>query len=271
MTFVILLTWVQRLYPYLTRIEQWLKGGIEKPFSVPGWLELQRRLLAAADRVPVTRIVQEAPFMDLNLTIPSGVFIPRPETEQLADLVIKTLKPLASGTVVDACSGSGALALAIQKHCPQLQVYAIEKNPVAVATIAQNARRYHLPVRILQADCLHLRWRPDELTILVANPPYVAWDEMHDVGKEVMEYDPTDAWLVPSQDPLIFYRRLLEWAAPFQPIVFFETSPSLALAVHRLCETHQFKAHIFKDWYGQARFVVALPESHYSAFRRLMR
>ena len=127
-----------------------------------------------AAREPLQHITGAAPFLSLALAVGPGVFIPRPETEVLAQWGIEALSGSVAPTVVDLCSGSGALALAIAHARPDASVYAVEFSPAALDWLRRNASGYS-NVEVVAAD---VRSSPLEalrggVDLVVANPPYV--------------------------------------------------------------------------------------------------
>lgn len=122
-------------------------------------------------REPLQHIVGTAPFLDLSLAVGPGVFIPRPETEILAQWALSSLSLWDRAVVVDLCSGSGALALAIAAARPDIAVYAVEVSPDAVEWLSRNASAYaNVEVVVGDVRSLTLGVVAD---LVVSNPPYV--------------------------------------------------------------------------------------------------
>ena len=170
------------------------------------------RALALADerasRVPLQHLTGRAPFRTLELAVGPGVFVPRPETEVVAQFAIDALAavPDPAPLAVDLCTGSGALALALAAEVPGVRVWAVEKSPEAHAWAARNvAALGDGRVTLVLGDVRELdpRVAPDEaqdpaavfaplrgrVQVLVSNPPYVP-DDMVPRDPEVREHDP---------------------------------------------------------------------------------
>jgi len=142
-------------------------------------------------REPVQHITGTAPFRGLELRVGPGVFIPRFETELLVDAVLPHLRAIESPTVVDLCSGSGALALAIADELPRAQVVAVEYSVAALRWLERNADGS--AIRVVAADVRDaqlLRELHGRVDAVVSNPPYVP--ATTSVGPEVRA-DPRDA------------------------------------------------------------------------------
>ncbi len=157
-----------------------------------------------ASRIPLQHLIGEAPFRHLVLAVGPGVFVPRPETETVAEYAIRTLKDLAGAderVVIDLCTGSGAIAIAIATEVPDTNVYAVEVDEVATSWAARNVATYadrisaaRSVLTLHQADATtvhdgvlaHLRGCVD---LIVTNPPYIP-DKAVPRDPEVREHDP---------------------------------------------------------------------------------
>ena len=150
-----------------------------------------------ARRVPLQHLTGTAPFRALELSVGPGVFIPRPETEGVAQFAIDALQavPRAQPLAVDLCTGSGAIALSLANEVPTAQVWAIEKSRDAHAWAQRNVERYgDGRVQLLLGDVAEApALLPDEILgrvdVLITNPPYVPSD-MVPRDPEVREHDP---------------------------------------------------------------------------------
>jgi release factor glutamine methyltransferase len=146
-----------------------------------------------ARREPLQLVLGWTSFRGHPLTVRPGVFIPRPETELLVDLVLAATPP--GGVVVETCAGSGAIACAVAAERPDVHVVAIDRDPAAVALTTDNARALGVAVEVHHGALLEplpaaLRGGVD---VVVANPPYLAADELADLEPEVRRWDPRDA------------------------------------------------------------------------------
>jgi release factor glutamine methyltransferase len=170
-----------------------------------------------ADRVPLQHLTGRAPFRFLELAVGPGVFVPRPETEQLAGWVIEQLAGTTAPVVVDLGSGSGALALSIAHEVPGARVTAVEKDPGAIEWTRHNAAARAAagdpPVEVLAGDMTDpglLRGLDGAVDVVVSNPPYVP--DGARVPREVADHDPPLA-LWGGPDGLDVVRGLLVTAA----------------------------------------------------------
>lgn len=164
-----------------------------------------------ADRVPLQHLTGRAPFRHLELAVGPGVFVPRPETEQLAGWALDRIAGLDSPVVVDLGSGSGALALAIAQEHPGARVTAVERDPLAIEWTRTNA--IGSSVEVLDGDMTDPRLLTEldgTVDVVVSNPPYVP--DGAGLPREVAEHDPPLA-LWGGDDGLDVVRGLLVTAA----------------------------------------------------------
>ena len=146
-----------------------------------------------AQREPLQHITGTAPFGPLDLAVGPGVFIPRPETEVLADWAARTLAGMPAPTVVDMGTGSGALAIYVASHIPEARVYAVELSATAREYAARNAASHGVRITLVDAsmtDPQLLRDLDGAVDLVVANPPYVP--DTPDLEPEVYR-DPPEA------------------------------------------------------------------------------
>lgn len=123
-----------------------------------------------ARRVPLQHLTGTAPFLGLELQVGPGVFIPRPETELLARWGIEMLARQETPVVVDLCSGSGALALAVAHEYPKAHVYAVERSPAALEWLRRNVSGSS--VEVIEGDIREVEL-PTDVDLVLSNPPYV--------------------------------------------------------------------------------------------------
>ncbi|WPF67009.1 MULTISPECIES: peptide chain release factor N(5)-glutamine methyltransferase [unclassified Corynebacterium] len=184
-----------------------LEVGWREATLPPEYGDLVRR---RARREPLQYILGRAPFGPLTLAVGPGVFIPRPETEVLADWAVGALRGVDKPLVVDLCTGSGALAAYIAHARADAQVVAVERSPKAAAWARRNLEP--LGVELREGDATDLRVVADlvgRASVVVSNPPYVP--EADDLPAEVY-HDPHEA-VFAGADGMSVINRLVEPAA----------------------------------------------------------
>ncbi|MFL6095777.1 MAG: peptide chain release factor N(5)-glutamine methyltransferase [Blastococcus sp.] len=170
-----------------------------------------------ADRVPLQHLTGRAPFRFLELAVGPGVFVPRPETEQLTGWALERLAGIPAPVVVDLGSGSGAIALSLAHECPGARVTAVERDPGAIEWTRHNAvartEAGDSPVTVIDGDMTDPALLTDldgTVDLVVSNPPYVP--DGARVPREVADHDPPLA-LWGGPDGLDVVRGLLVTAA----------------------------------------------------------
>jgi release factor glutamine methyltransferase len=162
-----------------------------------------------ARRIPLQHLVGTAPFRHRELMVGEGVFVPRPETELLAGWGIAHVAPGA--TVVDLCSGSGAIALSVADESKAGTVIAVERSPAALVWLRRNASGS--PVRVVEGDATDPSVLSDwhgRVDVVLCNPPYVP--DGTAVPPEVADHDPADA-VFGGTDGLAVIRPVIALAA----------------------------------------------------------
>lgn len=154
---------------------------------------------------PVAYIVGRREFFGLDLAVAPGVLIPRPDTELLVECALERVRDLPAPRVLDAGTGSGAIALAIKAQCPQAQVTALDRSGAALQIARDNAARLGLDVMFVASDWLDAVGA-HEFDCIVSNPPYIRMSDPH-LAQGDLRFEPADA-LVSGEDGLDALRTL---------------------------------------------------------------
>ncbi|HMO31945.1 MAG TPA: peptide chain release factor N(5)-glutamine methyltransferase [Lacibacter sp.] len=166
---------------------------------------------------PLQYITGEAWFYGRTFRVNPSVLIPRPETEELADLIIRWVKakqelrkPLR---ILDIGTGSGCLAITLQLEIPGASVTALDISPEALATAAANGRLLQAVVDWCNSNFLDPEQQANlgNFDVIVSNPPYIAAAEADHLQASVVQHEPREALFVPDADPLIFYRAIADF------------------------------------------------------------
>jgi len=162
--------------------------------------------------MPVQYVTGICDFYGLKLKINRSVLIPRPETEELVDRLIKD-NNLNSPYILDVGCGSGCIAISLKKYIPNSLVYAIDKYKRALKLSLENAIKNKTEIIFIQSDVLKNQNNiiPDNFyDYIISNPPYVTCSEKALMKDNVLKYEPGTALFVPDKDPLIFYRKIVD-------------------------------------------------------------
>ena len=195
----------------LNSLQRRMRAAEPVPAAVLAQLPaVQARLLA---HEPVQYVLGTAHFAGLELEVTPATLIPRPETEELVQLIARAHAGRRGLRLLDVGTGSGCLALALALELPDSQVLAVDISAEALAVARRNAARYAPAVQFEQVDILAslpAGVAPASLDILVSNPPYVRESERALMRENVLAWEPATALFVPDDNPLLFYRRLGE-------------------------------------------------------------
>ena len=171
-----------------------------------------------ANGMPVQYALGEADFCGMTFRVAPGVLIPRPETEELVDWIVKDSQPsavncqLSTVNYLDIGTGSGCIAIALAKRMKEAAVSAWDISPTALHIAQENAARNNVQVTFSQVDVLApIDWEhihSNSFDCIVSNPPYICEEEAQEMERHVLEHEPHLALFVPNDDPLLFYRRI---------------------------------------------------------------
>lgn len=224
--------------------------------------------LAAIDRLlqrePIQYVLGTAWFYGLPFKVNSNVLIPRPETEELVDLIIKE-NPTAQ-RIVDICTGSGCIAISLKKNLPNASVWATDFIDGALGVANQNAKALEADVIIIKHDALSEDYTdlPNDCDVIVSNPPYVKENEKESLEPHVLNHEPHTALFVPTDDALLFYRHIgtaVLGKLRSGGTLYFECHTDHATEVANLLLALGYKScKIVKDMFGRERIAQAVKE-----------
>ena len=205
---------------------------------------------------PIQHIIGYTNFCDCRISVGPEVLIPRPETEQLVNIILQQPLPHPC-RILDLCTGSGCIAIALAKHIPDTQIQAIDISEQALLRAKENALSNKVDIEYRQADILHwenVKWQDYDL--IVSNPPYVLETERLD--HNVMDYEPHNALFVPENDPLLFYRAIAELAQQhLHGVLALEINENLGTETSDLLKSYGFKTTLLNDFRDKDRFIIA--------------
>ena len=196
---------------------------------------------------PIQYILGEADFYRLKFKVNEHVLIPRPETEELVHLIIKD-NELDSPIILDIGTGSGCIPIALKKNIPSAKISAIDIANDVLEVAKYNAKHNGVEVEFVLDSILHLTSHFD---IIVSNPPYICVSEKANMNKNVLDYEPHLALFVENDDPLLFYKAIIDFAIKNlnkNGKIYFEINQSLASETKNLLENKGFKnVELIKD------------------------
>lgn len=194
-----------------------LLAALSDPLTDEQAADFSQLTARRADREPLQYLRGRAPFLDFELEVHPGVFIPRPETEGLVERALELWNP-TDGWAVDVGTGSGAIAIGLARGKPEGRVLAVDHSPIALKAAAHNADRLGVHNRIAFGRGNFLRaldLSGDDIGIIVSNPPYAADDD--EVDPEVRHHEPRKAWASGPTGMEAYERIIPEAAALLRP------------------------------------------------------
>jgi len=172
--------------------------------------ELERMMLRLERNEPVQYVLGKAYFGSDIYEVTPDVLIPRPETEALCRWIVEETRD--EKRLLDCCTGSGCIAITLQKRCPQLSVDAYDLSNAALDVARRNAERLQQDIHLFRMDALNPVLAKGKYDIIVANPPYICEQEKRDMRPNVLWFEPHEALFVPDNDPLRFYMAITRYA-----------------------------------------------------------
>lgn len=210
---------------------------------------------------PIQYIVGNAYFYGMDFEVAPGVLIPRPETEELVELAISSNKR-PDLRILDACTGSGCIAIALARNIPFSKITAVDNSEKALQTAVKNSEKLKTKVDFVSEDIFRYQPAAESFDIIISNPPYVDESEIKDMDANVVEYEPHEALFVPDSDPLKYYKRIAEigqTALVDGGHLYFEINPRHAEEMVKLLKDDGYSdINVHLDIHGKKRFVSAV-------------
>lgn len=218
---------------------------------------IERRL----KKEPLQYIIGECYFYNIKIKVGRGVLIPRPETEILVEQVLERQKLISNtgNRILDLCTGSGCIALAIGKNAPEFQIFGIDKSEKAVKYATENKALNNIKNVIFLVGDMFNPFKEKIFACITANPPYVKTDEISKLQPEIKNYEPLEA-LNGGEDGLNFYRKIIENAGKYllnSGLIFLEIGQGQAKAVQNIALMSGFNViEVVKDIAGIDRVMI---------------
>jgi len=213
---------------------------------------------------PIQYILGETSFYDCVIRVTSATLIPRPETEELVDLIIRENRGY-QGTIIDIGTGSGCIAVALAVNLPGAVVIGIDISDEAIMTARENAQLNNVTVSFVKGDIFSFdSERVDKAGIIVSNPPYVRNSEKQFMSKNVLDFEPHSALFVPESDPLIYYRAILKLANKIlihRGRLYFEINEAMGKSIVQLLESSGYtEIQIVADINSKERIIKGIKD-----------
>lgn len=225
--------------------------------------EIEQIVSRLKNHEPIQYILGQTDFYGLPFYALPGVLIPRPETEELVQWIIRE-NTLVSPTLLDMGTGSGCIAISLRKNMAQSTVLACDISPICIETALRNAALNEVQVSVFEYDIL--KSTPEvsfpDLDVIVSNPPYIRESEKLLMEKNVLEYEPELALFVPDVQPLIFYERIADFALLHLKNggrLYFEINEAFGKETVEMLQGKGFSEIVLKtDIHGKDRMIRAI-------------
>lgn len=220
-------------------------------------------LLALKLQKPIQYILGETEFYGLTFKVNENTLIPRPETEELVNWVLKMKGDSQSINILDIGTGSGCIAISIAKHFEHANVYALDISKEALEVAKENAKNNGVDISFLNKDILEISnarlESQTQFDVIVSNPPYVRHLEKKMMHSNVLDNEPHLALFVDDENPLQFYKAITEFAVKNlknDGVLFFEINEYLGNEMIQLLKSNNFKnIQLKQDFFKKDRMI----------------
>jgi len=237
----------------LSSMDIMLKKEVELPSDWSG------RLARLAGGEPLQYVMGKTYFRDHLLEVNSDTLIPRPETEELVDLVLATATENAR--VLDVGTGSGCIPISLKLERSSLQVEAWDISSAAIVIARKNAHALKADVEFKQQDIFSWPTSAGSWDVIVSNPPYVTEEEKKEMANHVLDFEPHLALFVPNEDALKYYVALADFALERLTVggyLCLEINQYFGTQMLELLFSKGFQeVQLKKDFKGNDRMIVA--------------
>jgi len=212
---------------------------------------------------PLAYVLGKTWFYKYEFCVGPGVLIPRPETEELTEMVIAEIqKDNSVQEVLDVGTGSGCIAISVKKSCPSVRVTGLDVSEKALNWAKKNAQKHNVEIHWIQEDIFMHSPKGKSWDIIVSNPPYVSEEEKEELSIQVRNYEPHEA-LFAIRNPLIYYEKIFQFSEKHlspNGKIFLECNRKYAGEVLMLSQKYNYLrgAELKKDLSGNVRFFRAI-------------
>ena len=237
----------------------------DRPFSRQELNELRPLIKRRANHEPLQYITGRTDFMGIPITVNKSVLIPRQETEQLIEIILKTsaFSQTQKCNVLDIGTGSGCIPIAIKSFRPEWSCTGIDISDDALVVARENAQINNLNINFHHCDLnkiLNNKIIADsDWDIIVSNPPYITFEEKELLDPQVVNHEPALALF--DKDPLSLYKKIASFAASKKAELYLECNDKLTPDILSMIEQYYIDSKIVSDLDSNPRFIIALNSS----------
>ena len=227
--------------------------------------KFESAIVCLKKQVPIQYILGETEFYSLPFIVNENTLIPRPETEELVDWIIKAQKDTNAISILDIGTGSGCIAISLAKHIPNAKVFAIDVSADALKIAKKNEKLNEVTVEFIETDILNgenlsLFEAPQKFDVIVSNPPYVRHIEKEEMKANVLNHEPHLALFVENDEALVFYKAISQFAQENLNKggkLYFEINQYLGSEMKSLMSDYKFEnIELKQDLFGNDRMII---------------
>ena len=243
----------------LSKIDVILKSDFE--VKSENQLFFKSAIQELKEEKPIQYIIGSTDFYGLSFKVTEATLIPRPETEELVDWIMKDHSDKNKLSILDIGTGSGCIPICLAKNLPKGSISTLDVSEEAIKVAQENAKMNEAVVEFINDDILTYSSDSNKYDVIVSNPPYVRHLEKPEIKKNVLAYEPHLALFVEDSDPLIFYRKIAEFAIENltnNGVLYFEINQYLGQETVNLVKSYGFTSvELRKDLSGNDRMLKA--------------
>lgn len=243
----------------LSRVEAALQGDYNIENNNLEYLK--KAISQLQNNTPIQYITGQTEFYGLTFNVNENVLIPRPETEELVNWIVKDFKSKTNIKILDIGTGSGCIPITLAKELPSAKVSAIDISKEALTTAKSNTVLNNVEVNFIEKDILNTSKLLSNFDVIVSNPPYVRELEKKQMQQNVLAHEPHLALFVKNENPLLFYEKIAELASQNlnqNGALYFEINEYLGKETAALLASKGFEnIELKKDFFGVDRMLKA--------------
>ena len=243
---------------FLIYIEDKLDLKFQPQLTIQNTKEVLSDLSELKQGKPIQHITQKAFFYDHFFYVNENTLIPRPETEELIELIRNDFPQDKKLSIVDLGTGTGCIPITLFKLFPNAQVSALDISSKALEVAQLNAKNLAASVHFIQQDLLQNFELNEKFDIIISNPPYIRNLEKSEMHQNVLDFEPHLALFVEDHDPLIFYRKVFDFAEKHlkeNGTIYCEINQYLGDETKQIFQKKYPNTQIIKDISGNDRML----------------
>ena len=243
---------------FLIYIEDKLDLKFQPQLTIQNTKEVLSDLSELKQGKPIQHITQKAFFYDHFFYVNENTLIPRPETEELIELIRNDFPQDKKLSIIDLGTGTGCIPITISKLFPNAQVSALDVSSKALEVAQLNAKNLAASVHFIQQDLLQNFELNEKFDIIISNPPYIRNLEKSEMHQNVLDFEPHLALFVEDHDPLIFYRKVFDFAEKHlkeNGTIYCEINQYLGDETKQIFQKKYPNTQIIKDISGNDRML----------------